>query len=164
MSETALGTQASPTAGRAPLRFTLGGLISLAGVMFVAAGCVLPYASYCDVPTLRDCPYGTQRPSLLSDSLGGDNWHAAEPLVAIGLVIVAVVLMLLCRSTVERAILVGMVVAVGGLTAAFFIGYLGAWGGVFVGDGAGALGGFLVCLGGVAAATSLLSSARTPST
>ena len=112
----------------------------------------IPYAQVCDV----FCT-GNQRPSLVDDEVHEVSWLIAEPALAVLLTAVAALALLAVRQPAEKAVAAGIVTVAGALTFAFFIGLLGVYS--FNGRGgpiAGAIGGLMIAVAGVAAAAGAL--------
>ncbi len=134
-------------------RSIISAAATLAGAVVIVLGCLVPYAHVCDV-----CPINTQ-PSLFNDEGHRVSWLATEPIAALVLAVIGVLVLLAVRRAVERAIVGGLLTAVGLLTSAFFMTFVGTFDKGSAAGIVGGVGGLLVTLGGMAAASGVLREA-----
>jgi hypothetical protein len=133
------------------------GITAIVGAVVVVVGCVVPYAYF---------PGDSSGQSASSSSIfdGGfsGSWaYAIEPVIVIAVVLVGALLVIVGTSRTLRALMAGVLCAMGAQTMAMFLGYAVAtfsFSHLQAGGFIGALGGLIVLAGGAMAALSLTGS------
>lgn len=133
---------------------TIGGIGAIVGLVVLIVGCALPYVHYSG-----DVTGQSATPSVFNGGFTGAWGNVAEPLLVIVLGLIASILVIAWSSRTGRAFASAALIVMGTQTIAMFVGYdvAGiAYGQLQAGAFVGPLGAFLIMIGGVLAAASLL--------
>jgi hypothetical protein len=133
-----------------------GGITALVGAFVLTVGCAVPYVHY-----TGDTTGYSASPSVFNGGFPGAWGNAVEPALVILAVLIAAILVIGWTNRIVRALMSGVMAAMGAQTIAMFVGYLAggvAFGQPQAGAFIGPLGGFIVLLGGAMAAASLATN------